>query len=88
MIDLIKAKAKFEVGETILHLSKLTKDELDYISDGKPFEYWYPFEHVGKLMEGNIRRNSVIAKSIEKKSDGYYVSVELDVNCLSTSKKW
>jgi hypothetical protein len=87
MIDLIKAKAKFEVGPTILHVPKLTREELDHITEGKPFEYWYPHEHVGKLMEGNLRRNSVIGKSVEKKSDGYYISVEVDVQCLSTSRK-
>lgn len=88
MIDLIKVKAKYEVGNTVLHIPKLTKEELDSMINEVPFEYWYPHEHTGQLLEGSIRRNAVRAKAIEKKSDGYYVSVELDVNCLSTSRRW
>jgi hypothetical protein len=83
---ILRARARYEVGQTVLHFDKLTAEEREYITE-HPFEYYYPNEHSGKTELWTLRRNSVIAKKIQARQDGYYVTVELDVNCLSTSKR-
>lgn len=83
----IRAKAKYEIGKTILHFPKLSREEYAHVSEGKLFEYFWKTElsgeFNGRLAEGYIQRNFVYAKEITVKHDGYYVSIGLDVNCLT-----
>lgn len=85
---LLRARTKFEVGKTVLHFTRLSREELDWITGGNLFEYTWKTEDSGefdgKLAEGYIKRNLVRATEVQKKPNGYYVSVDLDVNCLST----
>jgi hypothetical protein len=84
---ILRAKAKYEIGQTVLFFPRLRRDEFEWISNGNLFEYWWKTddsgEFDGKLMEGFIKRNKVRATEIHKKGDGYYVYTDLDVNCLT-----
>lgn len=84
---LLRAKSKYEVGDTILYFPRLSREEYEWVSNGNLFEYWWKTEESGEfngnLAEGYIKRNKVKASLINKKPDGYYITVELDVNCLT-----
>lgn len=84
---LLKAKTKLEVGKTVLFFEKLSKTELEFIQEN-PFQYYYPHEHDGNFKAfGQMRRNKVKATEILIKPDGYYVTVDLDINDLSTTNR-
>ena len=87
----LRAKAKYEIGDTLLIFRHLSKEQLDYIST-QPFEYSCPQENDGVFPGfGRIRRNLVKAKSIKRVGEDhnaeYHVTVDLDLNCLSTSRR-
>jgi hypothetical protein len=83
----LRAKSKYEVGNTILYFPRLSREEFEWVSGGNLFEYFWKTEESGefdgKLKEGYIKRNKVFATEIHKKGDGYYITVDLDINCLT-----